>query len=680
MKPADWIACGVLALLFLFEGPGWANDFNVQCPGAPAAPTTSPFVYTHTTIQQAANDASAASVSGPHVITVYGNCVEPQVNVSSVDRLRMQGEPGVGASLTKTGGGGTPALNVSNSRRFRLQKMTVAVPAGEPANSAVNVSNSEAVLIDCDLQNAGAGFGLSVRHSLVQLTNCPVHHSLNGGIRADKSSLTLTNSPVENNGNGIGGGILLIESSLWMDSLSAVRNNAGTGISALQMSSVLFPAGPGTGPPVPPGLFIEGNTMNGVSLEEGSALTGSATIRNNGSVGTYGAEGIRAFNNSTIRFFGLIENNFGTGIQLYGSSSAILASGLTIRQNHGGISALEDSAVTMDAGAQVTQNTDGGISLADNSAAIITGANIYNNTGGSGHGIRATNGSSLTLLRSLVTGNSGIGVRLEDNSTLVAQYATIGNNAGDGIQALRNSGVTLDQSQVNDNFGRGLFLESNSQATITTRPSFFGTTMVNNNHSAGVQARIGSSLNFNKVQIDHTTGVGLSLEINSSANLSGLTVTNNSGNGLQALNGSSASLANVQINTNTGNALVARTHSSVTASNITISSNTGDGVNAGSGSDVRLIAAQITNNTRHGMFLEVNSSASTLSGSITGNTGDGLHLETGSGVQFVVPTPPQTATSVTGNLEDSSECTDSQSWVSGDSSGLAKPIKCTILK
>lgn len=101
------------------------------------------------------------------------------------------------------------------------------------------------------------------------------------------------------------------------------------------------------------------------------------------------------------------------------------------------------------------------------------------------------------------------------------------------------------------------------------------------------------------------------------------------------------------------------------------------GICLNSGSNLFLDTAQITESRpgAHGIVLRAKSAATVRNLTITGNAADGVHIETNSGALFL-----SSVNNVSGNGGVSANCTDSLSWVGGDTTGIAKPIKCTVVK
>jgi hypothetical protein len=91
----------------------------------------------------------------------------------------------------------------------------------------------------------------------------------------------------------------------------------------------------------------------------------------------------------------------------------------------------------------------------------------------------------------------------------------------------------------------------------------------------------------------------------------------------------------------------------------------------------------VLDNVGDGIYLDMSSTAFASSGmTVTGNSGDGVHLETGAGIRFFTPTggTPPPPNNISGNGGYGLNCTDGLSWAAGDTTGISKPIKCSVYK
>jgi hypothetical protein len=289
-------------------------------------------------------------------IEVTGSCVE-LVFVNGKDNLTIDGN-GV-ATLTGVAIlGSRPTLDVSNSRGFVLEFMTVngyVHSSGDP--SAIRIVRSEATIRDCTVQNAEAqgiqlsdNSSLSLQRSIIQMnagpgvgvgavssltlmgdnTNTGIDISNNGGdgINVGQSSNLSGggNHRIQNNG---GRGINVQYSSVQLGGEMEVSGNGGQGVFLISSSGDLRGflvdgnnQQPQPGPPVPMTTPFPGLLPCGICLHTGSNLFLFQTeITNEPGAGLL----LRANGSATVTNL-LIHQNTGDGVHIEAASGVLFLS------------------------------------------------------------------------------------------------------------------------------------------------------------------------------------------------------------------------------------------------------------------------------------------------------------------------------------------------------------------
>ncbi len=308
-----------------------------------------------------------------------------------------------------------------------------------------------------------------------------------------------------------------------------------------------------------------------------------------------------------------------------------------------------------------------GINVQNNSSLAVNGSMVQNNgfsgsgSGTFGSGINVNKLSSVTMYGSIVQGNGTSGINVSNFSALALQASTVQNNTGNGVNISNSSLANLfgdnpntpsvfEIDEIAGNGGTGIFVSGLSNlggggAHLIHHNAFRGIQVGNSNAQLGGQSRT------QPAEI-HDNGFQGVFFVSSTGNLGNyVKVYQNNLN------------PPVPLPPSPGGILC--------------------GVCANGGSSIFLNETEISGNTGHGLFASLNSLTSGRSLTITGNTGDGVHMETASGGNFQPPvtTPtPGTPTNISGNTGNSANCADSFSWIAGDTTGFAKPIKCTVLK
>lgn len=316
------------------------------------------------------------------------------------------------------------------------------------------------------------------------------------GIKANSSTLSLTNTTVTSNtSSSKGGGIYITGSSLTLSD-SAVEGNYspsfGGGVHAALESSV---------------------TLNDSRVTDNYAQFNGA--------GIYSRASSVILNNSSV-------SNNSCSLQ-YGYGGGIYGFRSTINLNQS--SASGNSA-----------SKGGGLYIDFESIVQLMDSSISNNFGSVQGGGLHTNESSLGLNNSVVSGNSAEsngGLYTSESSVTIINSRVIGNSvtqSAGGI-GVNDSILELDDSEISENsarFGAGLFANTGAQidiqnTTISGNSSVVGagiyafffsslnlsnSTLSNNyaaDNSGGIFARLGSTINLsNSIVADSTLGDCLS--------------------------------------------------------------------------------------------------------------------------------------------------------------------------
>jgi hypothetical protein len=303
--------------------------------------------------------------------------------------------------------------------------------------------------------------------------------------------------------------------------------------------------------------------------------------------------------------------------------------------------------------------------------------------GAEGNGITVLDNSSLRIESSTVQNNGGNGINVQNVSSVTVNDSTVQNNGSSGINVNNLSSATLFNTMVLNNTGNGVNISNSSTASLTgdrpTTPTLEKVEIANNG-GAGISIGGLSNLSGTGAHLIHNNRVGIIVGGGSNANLSGHSATQK----LEIyMNGSQGVL---YIGATGGLGTYVKVYQNNQSPPSTLPPGEGAvlcGVCAIRGSTIALSETEISANPGPGLFVSSNSLGTGRGITATGNLGDGVRVERASGVQFLPPATgpsPGTPTNISGNSGGSVNCDSNLSWVSGDLTGIAKPIKCTEIK
>jgi parallel beta helix pectate lyase-like protein len=371
---------GLLGLLLLLPVSLFAANATVDCFGA------TPGAFTSINAALATLD-----VTGPHLVSVSGTCVENAI-IRSRDRVTLEGNPtatiqpaaGVALLINRartitlrrlTLTGGTRALAIQRQSDVIVEGVTVAnTPTGVVVDdgsiaSFGGLNPLQAVTI------AGNGLGLLADGATVYLNgNVTIENSTNGGNDAEHSRIAILGGPASPNvirNNGANGVFAHGTSDLDFRGLNEVRDNTLNGVFAFESTAVDI-----LGTPTQT-TTIDGNLRGGVVLLfNSSGRVQNVIVTNNGSLAQTVSSGVTiGQNSSAIINVSLIDGTTGPGLIVDSGSMGRVAmstisgnSAEPIRLLTGGILELQDGN---------TIPGSGNIVVCDDSAVIFgTGANV----------------------------------------------------------------------------------------------------------------------------------------------------------------------------------------------------------------------------------------------------------------------------------------------------------------
>jgi len=284
-------------------------------------------------------------------------------------------------------------INVVESHGVYLHGLNVSTGTSG-SGDGINVSQSQALVIDNCTSSGNAGVGLRLNNASEAVVMSPASFDNNnqGGINLFGNSYLQLNAwggqPIDISNNR-GPGVWASQASFTTFGHTTIANNtsgngsnSGFGVSLLGGAKGQF--GAISGPNI-----IAGNQQGGVSLQETAEASffnfGSQTfIQNNGPVGVTAGFG------SQVTFFNDVEvsGHSGPALDLYANSQAYLF-GATNLHNNGSSTDIRSAAIRVDGnseaflrGGTVSQNFGPAILALVNSSVDFTGVSFSANTGG----------------------------------------------------------------------------------------------------------------------------------------------------------------------------------------------------------------------------------------------------------------------------------------------------------
>lgn len=363
----------VLALGMLFPVAGRAQ-LVVDCTGATPGAFSS------------INSALGASGPGTAIFVVAGPCTE-SLQLTGWTNLFIgtyYGYPNVAIN---------GSVNVVQSHGVYLHGLNISAGTGGGADG-INVSQSQALVIDNCTSSGNAGVGLRLNNGSEALVISPASFDNNnqGGINLYGNSFVELTSwsgqPIDISNNR-GPGVWASQASFTTFGLTTIANNvlgqgSNSGFGMDLRGGAKAQLGSLSGPNV-----ISGNQSGGVSLQETAEASffnfGSQTlIQNNGPVGVTAGFG------SQVTFFDEVEisGHSGPALDLYANSQGYLF-GANYFHNNGVTGVARSAAIRVDGnsevflrGGTVSQNVGPGILALVNSSVDLTGVSFSANSGG----------------------------------------------------------------------------------------------------------------------------------------------------------------------------------------------------------------------------------------------------------------------------------------------------------
>ena len=322
------------------------------------------------------NAALGASGPGTAIFVVAGPCNESFVLAGQTDLFigTYYGYPNVTINGT---------IGVAESHGVYFHGLNITSPTGD----GINVSQSQALIIDnCNI-NGSAGNGLDLGSESEALIIAPVSFDGNAanGINLFGNSYVQVNSwngqSVDISNNHVAG-VWAAQSSFTTFGRTTIANNLGVGVQFYGGARGQF--GSLSGP-----NSVTGNQQGGMSLQENSEVSffnfGSQTyIQSNGPVG------ISAGLSSQVTLFGGVEisGHSGPALDLFASSQGNV-SGANYLHNNGVAGDPRSAAIRVDGnsevflrGGTISQNVGPAILALTNSSADLSGVSFSSNSGG----------------------------------------------------------------------------------------------------------------------------------------------------------------------------------------------------------------------------------------------------------------------------------------------------------
>src|SRR6185503_3935610 len=253
-----------------------------------------------------------------------------------------------------------------------------------------------------------------------------------------------------------------------------------------------------------------------------------------------------------------------------------------------------------------------------------------------------------SLRRCVVESAPLIGINISDNASIGMQDITAANNGG----------------------AAGIFVSGMSSASLG------GTSEIYGNAGSGISVSSGSLLGGSgNIRVHNNGGLGITIFLSTifiggQSPAAPISIYDNGGPGLSLVS-SKGDVRNLSISHNN------LTGSRAPAEPSPLPGFFQCGLCLHIGSDLFVDTVQINESLgpAHGVVLRAKSGVTLRNFTITGSGSDGVHVEAGSGALFLTGT-----NSISGSGGANANCTDSLSWVGGDTTGVGKPIKCTVVK
>lgn len=353
----------LLALVVLLPSMSQAQ-LVVDCTGA--TPGAFPSI----------NAALPSAGAGTAIFVVAGPCNESLQLAGSIDLFI--GTYYGSASVALNG-----SINVSDSHGVYFHGLNIT----SATSDGINVTQSQALIIDSCTSNGNAGNGLSLGNAAEVLVIAPASFDGNSGngINLYGNSYAQLNSwngqPVDiSNNHNVG--VWASQASFTTSGLTNIANNWGVGIQLF--GGARFQMGTYAGPNT-----LTGNQQGGVSVEENSEISffnfGAQTyIQNNGPVGVSASFG------GQVTLLGGVEisGHSGPAIDLSGNSQVNVL-GSNNLHNNGVAGDPRSAAIRVDGNSElflrsgtIAQNIGPAILVLVNSSADLTGVSFTSNSGG----------------------------------------------------------------------------------------------------------------------------------------------------------------------------------------------------------------------------------------------------------------------------------------------------------
>jgi len=340
------------------------------------------------------NAALPSAGAGTAIFVVAGPCNESLQLAGSTDLFigTYNGSPSVAIN---------GSINVSDSHGVYFHGLNITSATGD----GINVTQSQALIIDTCTSNGNAGNGLSLGNAAEVLVIAPASFDGNSGsgINLYGNSYAQLNSwngqPVDISNNH-SEGVWASQASFTAFGLTNIANNWGVGMQLFGGARVQMgtQAGPNT---------LTGNQQGGVAVEENSEISffnfgGQTYIQNNGPVGVSASFG------GQVTLYGGVEISGHTGpaLDLSGNSQADLLGANTLH-NNGAAGDPRSAAIRLDGNSElflrsgtIAQNIGPAILALVNSSVDVAGGSFISNSGG----IAACDSSSY-IVSDLVTGH-----------------------------------------------------------------------------------------------------------------------------------------------------------------------------------------------------------------------------------------------------------------------------------
>lgn len=422
---------------------------------------------------QAALDANS-SVS-PLVLVIKGTCHENVVITRDDVTIKVKGT--LPATITPADPNKTTVF-VDGGHRITIDGLTAGISISGGIYGLAASRGATVSLAHCDVSGATSNAVLASWSSTLDVDNCVIHDNNRGGVASNDASLIVTNSTSRNNTNE---GLLAVRSAYLRvgqgrsgDPIAApvtVNNNGGTGISVVDSSSATIVAS-----------NIHHNGGSGILFQRGSA----------GTVGT----GVNGFVSPNT-----IQNNTGTGVNVYQTSAALIE-GNTINNNSRGVFVGTSSATII--GNSIQDNTGRGVQVVEKGSARI----------GVNDGANSAPGNT-------ISGNTSDGIGIFDGGEGVVAGNTISSNGGSGIATNMATMNLVGGNTISSNAFHGV---SVGASRLFQGPGTYGSLpnsadVSQNNGLAGLNLFNNASADLYRITLTGNARQGIVAGLNSTINL-----------------------------------------------------------------------------------------------------------------------------------------------------------------